>query len=87
VNKKPPEKTPFRILYFLPLGCMPPILPHLFKQPPQMWYFIHPKKPPPEKVVNFLIYTLYYFLFSFFIHKKRRQSHIKKAKIVNFKDK
>jgi hypothetical protein len=49
------------------------VLYHLFyhvysKQPPQMWYFIHPQKPPPEKVVNFLIYTLCYFLFSFFIH-------------------
>jgi hypothetical protein len=25
------KKTPFRMLYFLPLGCIPPFLPHLFK--------------------------------------------------------
>ena len=56
------KKTPKKHLF----GCCiyyPKVVYHHFyhiysKQPPQMWYFIHPQTLPAEKVVNFLIYTL-----------------------------
>jgi hypothetical protein len=59
-KKQRPKKTHF-IKDVVFLGCCifyPKVEYHLFyhiysKQPPQMLYFIHPKKPPPEWEVNF----------------------------------